>query len=75
MRHRVFQEDSSLACETLCKPFGIEPPLHRRRVGFFTVNRAADSSKAQRLLGFQSRVPLEEGLRRAAAWYEANGLI
>ena len=30
---------------------------------------------AARLLGFESRVPLEEGLRRSAHWYESNGLI
>ena len=66
---------AALACEALCRPFGVEPPLHRRRVGFFTVNRAADSSKARRLLGYESRVPLLDGLRRAAAWYEAQGLI
>ena len=29
----------------------------------------ADTSLAQRELGFESRVPLEEGLRRFAAWY------
>jgi nucleoside-diphosphate-sugar epimerase len=66
---------AAIACETLCRPFSIEPPLHRRRVGFFTVNRAADVSKAQRLLGYESRVPLEEGLRRAAQWYESQGLL
>jgi UDP-glucuronate 4-epimerase len=30
--------------------------------------------KAKRLLGFEARVPLEEGLRRAVAWYrETSG--
>lgn len=32
----------------------------------------ADTSKARRLLGWAPRVPLEEGLQRAVAWYEAN---
>jgi nucleoside-diphosphate-sugar epimerase len=66
---------AAIVCEALCRPLGVEPPLHRRRVGFFTVSRAADVSKARRLLGFESRVPLEEGLRRSAAWYESNGLL
>jgi UDP-glucuronate 4-epimerase len=29
----------------------------------------ASVEKAQRLLGFQARVPLEEGLRRSVEWY------
>ena len=29
----------------------------------------ADVAKAERLLGFQARVPLEEGLRRSVEWY------
>ena len=29
----------------------------------------ADVTKAERLLGFQARVPLEEGLRRSVEWY------
>ncbi|MFN2386649.1 MAG: NAD-dependent epimerase/dehydratase family protein [Thermoanaerobaculia bacterium] len=32
----------------------------------------ADVAKAGRLLGFRPRVPLEEGLRRAVAWYRSE---
>lgn len=34
--------------------------------------RLADTSKAERLLGFRARVELEEGLRRLASWWEQH---
>lgn len=34
----------------------------------------ADISKARRLLGYEPRVPVEEGLRRFVEWYRAQGL-
>jgi len=34
--------------------------------------RLADVSKARRLLGFESTVDLEEGLRRLVTWWQAN---
>lgn len=61
------------ACETLCRPLGIEPPLHRRRVHFFTKNRAFSTEKSRRLLGFDPRVGIAEGVARTAAWYAEHG--
>jgi nucleoside-diphosphate-sugar epimerase len=60
-------------CEVLCVPFGLKPPLHRRRVGFFTHERAFSIAKAQRLLGYAPAVSLAEGLQRTAAWYQTHG--
>lgn len=62
-------------CETLCRPLGIEPPIYRRRLDFFTKDRAFDISKAKRELGYQPKVPLRDGLTRTAEWYKAQGLI
>jgi dihydroflavonol-4-reductase len=62
-------------CERICRPLGIEPPLHPRRVGFFTVNRAFDIGKARRLLGYAPAVPLREGLATMADWYRSQGLL
>lgn len=62
-------------CETMCRPFNIAPPIFRRRVEFFINNRAFDIEKARRVLGYQPRVSLEEGLRRTATWYRENGLL
>jgi nucleoside-diphosphate-sugar epimerase len=62
-------------CETVCARLKIEPPLHRRRVGFFVHHREFDISKARELIGYEPRVTLVEGLRRTAAWYAAAGLL
>jgi nucleoside-diphosphate-sugar epimerase len=62
-----------LLCEMVCKPLRIEPPLHRRRLDFFTKDRAFDISKAKKLLGYQPQVQLDEGLRRTAQWYAEHG--
>ena len=62
-------------CEWVCRPLRVDPPLFRRRVDFFTHERWFDVSKAQRVLGFTAEVGLDEGLRRTAAWYRAEGLL
>jgi nucleoside-diphosphate-sugar epimerase len=56
-------------CEAICKPFGIEPPLYRRRVAFFTKDRAFDTRKVQELLGYRYSLSVDEGLRSTARWY------
>jgi UDP-glucuronate 4-epimerase len=33
----------------------------------------ADITKAERLLGYRARIPLEEGLRRSVAWHRGQG--
>ncbi|MEX1257976.1 MAG: NAD(P)-dependent oxidoreductase [Gemmatimonadota bacterium] len=62
-------------CEMACRPFGIQPPLFRRRVGFFTHNRAFDLGKAERLLDYRSRWGNEEGIRNTIEWYRRVGWI
>jgi nucleoside-diphosphate-sugar epimerase len=63
------------ACEAACAPLGIEPPLYRRRVDFFTKSRAFDVSRARRELGYAPSISLEEGIRRTLAWYREAGWI
>jgi nucleoside-diphosphate-sugar epimerase len=62
-------------CEQLWTRFRLEPPLHRRRVGFFTHHREFDISKARNMIGYEPRVTVTEGIRRTAAWYAAAGLL
>ena len=66
---------AAVLCEAVSVQFGIEPLLHRRRVGFFTHHREFDIAKARRLLSYEPRIALGEGLRRTAAWYAAAGLL
>jgi nucleoside-diphosphate-sugar epimerase len=60
-------------CETLCRPFGIEPPLHLRRCDFFHKARGFSIEKAKRRLGYQPKIELDEGFRRTAQWYVEHG--
>ena len=71
---RPFQLIGSLV-EKLCVPFGIEPPIHRRRVDFYTKSRAFSIEKAKRLLGYRPEVTLEHGIGETFDWYVANGYI
>ena len=63
------------ACEAICAPFGIEPPLYRRRVDFFTKSRAFDISRARTELGYAPAVPLHDGIRRTLEWYRREGWL
>jgi dihydroflavonol-4-reductase len=60
-------------CEAVCRPLGVEPPLYRRRVDFFTKSRAFRIDRARRELGFAPAVNLREGIRRTLAWYNEHG--
>jgi nucleoside-diphosphate-sugar epimerase len=62
-------------CEALCRPLGIEPPLYRRRVDFFTKSRAFDITRARTEIGFAPRVGLRDGIRRTLAWYRDHGWL
>lgn len=66
---------AAFGCEALCKPFGLHPPLHRRRLRFFKHNRAFSIEKARRVLGYQPRVDLEEGFRRTVESYRNQRLL
>ena len=63
------------ACEAICRPFGIEPPLYRRRVDFFTKSRAFDISRARRELGFAPAIGLRDGIGRTLEWYREQRWI
>lgn len=62
-------------CEAVCVPFGIDPPLHRRRVDFWVKNRAFSIEKARRKLGYAPAVDLDEGIARTVASYRAAGWL
>ena len=66
---------AGLLCEMVCVPLGIEPPIFRRRVDFYTKSRAFDTTRAQTELGFKARVDLDAGIKRTADWYRQEGLL
>jgi nucleoside-diphosphate-sugar epimerase len=63
------------ACEAICAPLGLEPPIFRRRVDFFTKSRAFDITRARTEIGFAPRVGLREGTRRTLDWYRTEGWL
>ena len=66
---------SGAACEAVCVPLGIEPPIYRRRVDFFTKSRAFDISRARAELRYAPRVGLREGISRTLEWYRVHGWL
>lgn len=62
-------------CEAACVPLGIDPPLHRRRVDFWTKSRAFTIDKARRLLGYAPKVDLDDGVARTVAAYRQAGWL
>jgi nucleoside-diphosphate-sugar epimerase len=63
------------ACEAICRPLGIEPPIYRRRVDFFTKSRAFDISRARAELGYAPVIGLREGIQRTLEWYRREGWV
>ena len=62
-------------CEALCRPLGLEPPLYRRRVAFYTKDRSFDTRKIRARLNFTCRYTAEEGLKQTTAWYVQAGWL
>jgi nucleoside-diphosphate-sugar epimerase len=62
-------------CEAICVPLGIEPPLYRRRVDFYTKSRAFDITRARQELGYAPQVALKDGISRTLIWGRDHGWI
>lgn len=61
--------------ETILKPVGIQPPLHRRRMDFFRKSYSFSSKKASDLLSFTPEVDFRKGVDKTASWYRKTGLL
>jgi nucleoside-diphosphate-sugar epimerase len=62
-------------CEALCRPFGIEPPIYRRRVDFFIKNRAFNTIKAETELGFKPTQTFSEEIKDIISSYRQSNLL
>lgn len=62
-------------CEAICKPLGIEPPIYRRRVAFFTKDRSFNTEKMRNDTGFEYEYDNESGLLHLADWYAKQGWL
>ncbi len=65
----------AIVCEKLCKPFGVEPPIHHRRLDFFFRDQAFDISKIQQILGFRPQVDVSVGVKQTITWYKEHGWL
>jgi dihydroflavonol-4-reductase len=63
------------ACEAICVPLGVEPPIYRRRVDFFTKSRAFNIGRARAEIGYAPQVGLRDGIRKTLAWYKDRGWL
>lgn len=61
--------------ERVCRPIGVEPPIYRRRVDFFTKTRAFDWSKARDELGYRPGQSLEAEVAMIVDSYQKLGWI
>ncbi|NJO77655.1 MAG: NAD(P)-dependent oxidoreductase [Cyanobacteria bacterium RM1_2_2] len=55
--------------EQICRPLGIEPPIYRRRLAFYTKDRSFNTAKMRNLVGFSPKHSDQEGLQELAQWY------
>jgi nucleoside-diphosphate-sugar epimerase len=56
--------------ERFLRPIGISPPIHLRRMDFFTKSFAFSQDKAFKVLGFVPRVDFRQGLLETFNWYK-----
>lgn len=61
--------------ESVMRPLGVQPPLHRRRMNFFVKSFRFDGEPARGALGFEPSVGFEDGAARTADWYRDENLL
>jgi len=61
--------------EKLCTLLGTKPWIFRGSMDFFVKSIECNVSKAEKLLGFRSKVSVRDGVARTVAWLEAENLI
>ncbi|MFP4033068.1 MAG: NAD-dependent epimerase/dehydratase family protein [Desulfococcaceae bacterium] len=62
-------------CETVCRPFSIDPPIFRRRVAFYSKDRYFSTRKMREVLGYQPVYENEAGIEETARWYRDRGWL
>lgn len=65
----------AIMLETVLRPLGIQPPLHRRRIDFFRKSFAFSKQEAIKHLGFAPKCRFAHGVRETLRWYTEMGYI
>jgi dihydroflavonol-4-reductase len=66
---------AAVVMERTLPPFGIQPPLHRRRLDFFRKSFVFSTAKARSVLGFTPRIPFSSGALETARWYRQGNYL
>jgi len=67
---------AAVAVDEVARFLGIVPKLSVDKARELLASGwACDSSRAARELGWEARIPLDEGLRSTAVWYRSNGWL
>jgi dihydroflavonol-4-reductase len=66
---------AAVIMEKICRPMEIQPPLHRRRLDFFSKNFLFSLERSSKILGFAPQVSFEQGVAETAKWYGENGYL
>jgi nucleoside-diphosphate-sugar epimerase len=61
--------------ESVLRPLGIQPPLHRRRMDFFKKSFVFSPTLSSQLLGFAPRYTFKQGVAETAKWYTDTGVL
>jgi nucleoside-diphosphate-sugar epimerase len=61
--------------EAVCRPLGLEPPIYRRRVAFFTKDRKFNTGKLKNVLGYEIVFSNRDGLVQTLRWYVEQGWL
>jgi dihydroflavonol-4-reductase len=64
---------AAVMMEKICPPIGIQPPLHRRRLDFFSKDFLFSQERCKSILGFAPQVNFEQGVAETAKWYSERG--
>ncbi|HEY5940702.1 MAG TPA: NAD(P)-dependent oxidoreductase [Gemmatimonadales bacterium] len=59
--------------EDISAALAIDPPIYRRRMDFFHSDSEFDTSRARRVLDWEPKVDLKEGIRRTLEDYRSRG--
>ena len=61
--------------EDACAALKVDPPIYRRRMDFFHSDSEFDTSRARRVLDWEPKIDLREGIRRTLDDYRKSGAL
>ncbi len=66
---------AAVMMEKTLRPFGIQPPLHRRRLDFFRKSCFFSQAKSATILNFRPKTGFEQGVTETVTWYKKHGYL